>query len=109
MKQRIVIKVQTDVEHNQESSSTQKDDNQSAQLRFIRCPDCGEKILLVPNLALMIEAIERHSSTHKACPNRDGVFSQKPGYIRQNLTEQVLTNASELVGLQQKLWIQEQV
>jgi DNA-directed RNA polymerase subunit RPC12/RpoP len=32
---------------------------------FIKCPECGEKILIVPTLRKMNEAIENHVQLHK--------------------------------------------
>ncbi len=32
---------------------------------FIRCPDCGKEILLIPTLRVMNEAIENHVNFHK--------------------------------------------
>ncbi len=66
--------------------------------RYIRCPDCGEEIMMVPVLAQMIEAIENHIVTHKEhgeYPKRDLPIHQPP-CIRENLTEQVLQRAAEI-------------
>jgi hypothetical protein len=32
---------------------------------FIKCPDCGEEILMIPTLRVMNEAIENHVHKHK--------------------------------------------
>ncbi len=73
----------------------------SGNVRCIRCPDCGEEIMMVPVLAQMIEAIENHISTHKE-HGEQGLKSELPlqrpkkPAIRENLTEQVLTRAAEI-------------
>jgi hypothetical protein len=69
-------------------------------LKCIRCPDCGEEILMVPVLSEMIEAIENHISTHKDHNSR--LSSNLPlshpsaPQLREDLTEQVLTRAAEI-------------
>jgi hypothetical protein len=70
-------------------------------VKCIRCPDCGEEILMVPVLSEMIEAIENHISTHKeprAQLNADLQLHHPvaPTPLRESLTEQVLTRAAEL-------------
>ena len=37
-----------------------------AKKGFIKCPECGEEILIVPTLKKMNEAIENHVQLHKA-------------------------------------------
>jgi transcription initiation factor IIE alpha subunit len=68
--------------------------------RYIRCPDCGEEIMLVPILSQMIEAIENHISTHKVNQKQPRIdFAlpyPKPPEIRDSLTEQVLQRAAEI-------------
>ncbi len=70
-------------------------------IKCIRCPDCGEEIMMVPVLSEMIEAIENHISTHKAPRtqlNADLPLQQPiaPAPLRESLTEQVLQRAAEL-------------
>ena len=79
-------------EENEENCSNQ---------RFIRCPDCGEQIQMVPVLSQMIEAIENHISTHKEntdYPKHDPIQHPKAPCIREGLTEQVLVRAAEIGG-----------
>ncbi len=68
--------------------------------RYIRCPDCGEEIMMVPVLGQMIEAIEDHLATHKDYPNRPEhnlpMSHPKAPQIEENLAEQVLTRAAEI-------------
>jgi len=56
--------------------------------KFIRCPECGEQIQMVPALADMIAAIEDHISIHRENAKSSIVNSQvKTPCIRENLTE----------------------
>jgi hypothetical protein len=67
--------------------------------RYIRCPDCGEQIMMVPVLSQMIEAIENHISTHQVNiekPKPD--LEIKPPELREDLTVQVLQRAAEIGG-----------
>ena len=76
------------------------DHEDEAPHRHIRCPDCGEQILMVPDVTQMIEAIEDHISTHKAgeYPKHDPIAHPKTPFIREDLTEQVLIRAAEIGG-----------
>ena len=74
---------------------------ENSHQKFIRCPDCGEQILMVPVLAEMIESIENHISTHKnhgEYPKQDPIQHPKAPCIREDLTEQVLMRAAEIGG-----------
>jgi hypothetical protein len=77
-----------------------KESEESSQTlnRFIRCPDCGEEIAMVPVLGQMIEAIENHIATHKDHPNHDFKVHPKAPCIRDDLTVQVLQRAAEISG-----------
>lgn len=82
-----------------------------SKMRCIRCPECGEQILMVPTLGKMIEAIDNHISTHRKQQN--GGISEatlEPTNIRTDLTEQVLEQASKTIAGSQKspLWFQQQ-
>jgi hypothetical protein len=80
--------------------STKEPQEQFANARYIRCPDCGEEIMMVPVLGQMIEAIENHISTHKDhvnLPNHDLPMPHpRAPNIEENLAEQVLTRAAEI-------------
>lgn len=81
-----------------------------SKMKCIRCPECGEEILLVPTLGKMIEAIENHIGTHrKQRPSRTEI-TLEPTNIRTDLTEQVLEQASKLNGVSLKPppWLQQQ-
>jgi hypothetical protein len=80
-------------------------------MRCIRCPECGEEILMVPTLAKMIEAIENHINTHRKQEfGETSAATLKPPNIRTDLTEQVLEQASKMFGVSQKssLWLQQE-
>jgi hypothetical protein len=68
--------------------------------KFIRCPDCGEEIAMIPVLGQMIEAIEDHMTTHKNRqdhPKGEHVLQHpRAPNIEENLAEQVLTRAAEI-------------
>ena len=71
--------------------------------RYIRCPDCGEEIMMVPVLAQMIEAIETHISTHRDQPRTEIVHPQiKAPNLREDLTEQVLQRAADISSVLNK-------
>lgn len=75
-----------------------KRENESNNLnKFIRCPECGEEIMMVPTLTEMIESIENHISNHREHPLGERTTDNiKAPCIRENLTEQVLIRAAEL-------------
>ena len=65
--------------------------------RYIRCPDCGEQILMMPNLTEMIEAIENHLSTHDAQAKLNPIVHHlKEPIIEESLAEQVLLTAANI-------------
>ena len=67
--------------------------------KYIRCPDCGEQILMMPNLSQMIEAIETHLSTHDAQAKLNPIVKHlREPVIEDSLTEQVLLTAAEVKG-----------
>jgi DNA-directed RNA polymerase subunit RPC12/RpoP len=82
--------------------------------RYIRCPDCGEQIMMAPVLSQMIEIIENHLSTHKVpqCQTLKpelNLQSPKP-YFEENLAGKVLERAAEIsdvLGKNQN-WINKQ-
>ncbi len=76
-----------------------KEENCSSPNKYITCPHCGEQILMMPSLSLMIEAIENHLSTHKENsdhPKNDPIQHPKEPTIREDLAEQVLIRAAEI-------------
>ncbi len=84
----------TNLENNEKS---QENVTEQTQIKYIRCPDCGEKIPMVPTLGEMIEAINHHVSTHKKLPNADlTVAHLKTPTICMELTKQVLQRASDI-------------
>ena len=66
--------------------------------KYIRCPECGEEILMVPTLGEMIEEINHHVSTHKKQPNVEvPMVHLKASNICMELTKQVLERAAEMI------------
>ena len=58
---------------------------------FIKCPECGEEILIVPTLRKMNEAIENHVQLHKAEASKNLLQKHtKPIGVRLALAEQIL-------------------
>lgn len=58
---------------------------------FIKCPVCGEEILMIPTLRVMKEAIENHVQNHKNQIEKDKSLSyQSPIFIRLALMKQVI-------------------
>lgn len=71
--------------------------------RYIRCPDCGEEIMMAPVLSQMIEAIENHIATHKIPPEHDAhldcelkIHRLERHNIEDDLAGQVLQRAAEI-------------
>ncbi|HLN46469.1 MAG: hypothetical protein ACM3WQ_00580 [Chloroflexota bacterium] len=72
--------------------------DQISRMKCIRCPECGEPILMVPTLGKMIEAIENHISIHRKSPNEDRSAAQiRRPFIRDNLTEQLFQHAADSI------------
>jgi hypothetical protein len=58
---------------------------------FIKCPDCGQEILITPTLRKMNEAIESHIQLHKKKTESKPFLSYtKPITIRLALARQIL-------------------
>ena len=79
------------------NENTNEINNSDSEMkRFIRCPECGEPIQMVPVLADMITAIENHLTTHQEPSlNNSADFSLRETCIRDDLTGQVLRKAAE--------------
>jgi hypothetical protein len=64
---------------------------------YIRCPECGEEILMLPALRKMSEAIENHVKIHKELPAPTPILQQQTAmHIRLDLAQQVLQQASSI-------------
>lgn len=64
---------------------------QTDQKGFVVCPVCGEKILMVPTLRVMHEAIENHVCKHKEALKANPIREHQTAIvIRLSLTKQVL-------------------
>jgi hypothetical protein len=81
---------------------THQDDKQPESFprttnRYIRCPDCGEQILMMPSLSEMIEAIENHLSTHGTQAKLNPIVHHlKEPVIEESLAKQVLLTAADI-------------
>lgn len=85
----------TNLEKNEESKENVIE---QLQIKYIRCPECGEKIPMVPTLGEMIEEIDHHVSTHKKPVNDDvPVVHLKAPAICMELTKQVLERAADMM------------
>ncbi len=71
--------------------------NDSYQKRgYIKCPQCGDRILMIPTLKAMNQAIECHVKIHKKHLKGKPFECQKNVIkIRLDLAKQVLNNASK--------------
>jgi uncharacterized protein with PIN domain len=66
---------------------------------FIKCPSCGEEILMIPTLRVMNEAIEKHVQIHKNKIKKDQALKhQTPIFIRLALMRQVLEQVYKKVN-----------
>jgi hypothetical protein len=64
---------------------------------FIKCPQCGEEILMIPTLRVMNDAIENHVRKHKELLKDDPIKEHRIAIgIRLSLTGQVLQQACNL-------------
>lgn len=64
---------------------------------FIRCPECGEEILMIPTLRVMNSAIENHVHVHKEQLKTDPIKEHQTAIsIRLDLMSQVLQQACRL-------------
>jgi thiamine monophosphate kinase len=96
--------MESNIEHNEKSQeSIHIIGNQQPRMKCIRCPECGEEILMVPTLGKMIELIENHVSSHRRQPNTDVTVTRlKTPSIRTDLTKQVLQQASDMMDVRHK-------
>ncbi len=62
---------------------------------FIKCPECGEEILLLLSLRMMNDAIENHVKAHKKLLKANTLLMHSKSIdIRLDLAQQVLLQAS---------------
>lgn len=63
----------------------------------IKCPECGEEILMIRSLKMMNEAIENHVNIHKKLPHDNSIEMRcKSINMRLDLAQQVLKQASRV-------------
>ena len=61
---------------------------------LIKCPECGEEILMIPTLRIMNNAIERHIHIHKEQLKNEPIKKHQTAInIRLDLMSQVLKQA----------------
>jgi hypothetical protein len=89
--------MEINVDCNETSKESIKEiSNHPSSMKFIRCPECGEAMLMVSTLGQMIEVIENHLISHRKHPNNEGTLVHiKTPTIRMDLTHQVLIQASD--------------
>jgi hypothetical protein len=64
---------------------------------FIKCPECGEEILMIPTLRIMSQAIETHVHVHKEQLKEEPIKEHtKAITIRLTLMGQVLKQAVKM-------------
>ncbi len=73
---------------------TGPNDNHSRR-GFIKCPECGDEILMIPTLRQMNRAIENHVKVHKEMLCNSPITKHQTAIqIRLDLAQQVLEQAS---------------
>lgn len=85
-----------------------KTSNQELPKKYIKCPECGEAILMVPTLGEMIASIESHIVSHKTHHHPDlKVPHLKVPAIRLDLAQQAILQASDIAIPSQKpsIWL----
>jgi len=86
--------LQTNIEEMYQKVVTQPNDNYNKR-GYIKCPQCGDHILMIPTLKAMNQAIEYHVKIHKELLENQPLQRQKTAiHIRLDLAQQVLRNAS---------------
>ncbi len=93
----ILIKetLQTNIEEMYQKVVTQPNDNYQKR-GYIKCPQCGDHILMIPTLKAMSQAIENHVKIHKDLLKSQPLQRQKTAIqIRLDLAQQVLKKASD--------------
>ena len=86
------------ITNSENNPATKENGNEQTQIKYIRCPECGEKIPMVQTLGEMIEEINRHVSTHKIQPKGDvTAVHLKAPTICMDLTKQVLQRAADII------------
>jgi hypothetical protein len=88
---------------NQSKDNSTKPINQQSLKKFIRCPDCGEAILMVPSLDEMITSIDNHLTSHRKHSHNDLTVARlKKPALQLDLAQQALLKASDIMNPSQK-------
>ncbi len=87
----------------QSQDKNNKTTNQKSLKKYIRCPECGEPILMVPSLDEMIVSIDNHLTSHRKHLHNDltVVHLKKPA-LQLDLAQQALQQASYIMNPSQK-------
>ena len=101
------------MENIDESNKQSKDNsnetiNQQSPKKYVRCPECGEAILMVPSLDEMIVSIDNHLTSHRKHPHNDlTVAHLKKPALQLDLAQQALVQATDIMNPSQKpsLWL----
>ena len=87
----------------QSQDKNRKTVNLQSSKKFIRCPECGEPILMVPSLDEMIGSIENHLTSHRKQQHNDlTVAHLKKPALQLDLAQQALQQASDIMNPSQK-------
>jgi hypothetical protein len=87
----------------QSKDNSDKKINQQSPKKYIRCPECGEAILMVPSLDEMIASIDDHLTSHRKQPHNDlTVAHLKKPALQLDLAQQALLKASDIMNPSQK-------
>ncbi len=92
----------------QPKENINKTSNQELPKKYIKCPECGEAILMVPTLDEMIASIENHIISHKNHSHTDlKVPRLKTPAIQLDLAQQAILQASDMIPPTQKpsIWL----
>ena len=92
----------------QSKENVTETNNQELPKKYIKCPECGEAILMVPTLGEMIASIENHIISHKSHPHADmKVPHLKTPAIQLDLAQQAILQASDIMTPTQKpsIWL----
>jgi hypothetical protein len=79
------------------AKAVEEPNKNSPKRGFVKCPECGEEILMVPTLRVMNQAIETHVQIHKEQLKENPIKEHSKAIrIRLTLMGQVLKQAGRL-------------
>ncbi len=87
--------LQTNIEEMYQKVVTEPNDTYQKR-GYIKCPQCGDHILMIPTLNAMSIAIEHHVKIHKELLKNQPLQMHRTAIqVRLNLAHQVLEKASD--------------